>query len=299
MKRFKHIRLPFFLIVPVFILILAACGANNTASTSTPTTTYPTPSPTTAPGATVQTESVTVGGKTVTALANEKGWTLYYFTPDTATTSACTTAPCTTNWPAFISNGTPTSASKITGTFGTQTNANGSQGTFNGHPLYTYAKDTAAGQTNGEGVGGKWHVATTDLAAIAGGTVQTTTATVNGKSVTLLTNEKGWTLYYFTPDTATTSACTTAPCTTNWPALIANGTPTSTANLPGKLGTQTNANGSQVTYNGHPLYTYSGDTAAGQTNGEGVGGKWHVATVDLAELGGGNPAPAPTSSYNY
>jgi len=287
MKHFKHVGLPFSLIVPILVLILAACGtANNTASTSTPTTTYPTPTPTVTKGAVVQTESVAVGGQNVTALTNEKGWTLYYFTPDTATTSACTTAPCTTNWPAFISDGIPTSASKLTGKFDVQKNANGSQGTYNGHPLYTYAKDTAAGQTNGEGVGGKWHVATNDLAAIAG-----------GKSVTALTNEKGWTLYYFTPDTATTSACAAAPCTTNWPALIANSTPTG-ANLPGKLGTQTNANGSQVTYNGHPLYTYSGDTAAGQTNGEGVGGKWYVATTDLAVLGG-NAAPTPTSSYSY
>ena len=176
MKHFKHVGLPFSLIVPILVLILAACGtANNTASTSTPTTTYPTPTPTVTKGAVVQTESVAVGGQNVTALTNEKGWTLYYFTPDTATTSACAAAPCTTNWPALIANSTPTGAN-LPGKLGTQTNANGSQVTYNGHPLYTYSGDTAAGQTNGEGVGGKWYVATTDLAVLGGNAAPTPTS---------------------------------------------------------------------------------------------------------------------------
>jgi serine/threonine protein kinase len=110
--------------------------------------------------------------------------------------------------------------------------------------------------------------------------ISTASETVNGKSVTALTNEKGWTLYYFTPDTATTSNCT-GVCATAWPPLTSSGTPTSTTTLPGGLGLQTNTNGSQVTYNGHSLYTYFKDTGPAQTNGEGVGGKWHVATTDL------------------
>jgi predicted lipoprotein with Yx(FWY)xxD motif len=240
-----------------------------------------------------------VNGKSVTALTNDKGWTLYYFTDDTATTSACAATPCTTNWPPYLSNGIPTSASKLAGSFGVQTNANGSQATYNGHPLYTFAKDTGPGQTNGEGVNGKWHVVASDVVSIAGTTIKTTTETVEGKSVTALTNDKGWTLYYFTSDTATTSACTAAPCTTNWPPdLSSGGKPTSAANLPGKLDVQTNANGSQVTYNGHPLYTYAGDTGPGQTNGEGVSGKWYVATSNLAVLSTANPTPT-SSGYNY
>ena len=55
------------------------------------------------------------------------------------------------------------------------------------------------------------------------------------------------------------------------------------ASLPGVLGVVKNANGTQVTYNGHPLYTYSGDSAAGQTHGEGFAGKWFVATPVLAK----------------
>jgi predicted lipoprotein with Yx(FWY)xxD motif len=124
--------------------------------------------------------------------------------------------------------------------------------------------------------------------------VKTASATVQGKSVTLLTNAQGMTLYYFTADSATTSACT-GSCTQTWPPLLmtGSGTPTSATSLPGTLSVQTTANGSQVTYNGHLLYTYSGDTAPGQTNGEGLFGKWFVATTDLS---GGSSTP-PSSGY--
>jgi len=139
----------------------------------------------------------------------------------------------------------------------------------------------------------------TSAATTTGAVIHTTSETVSGNTVTALTNDKGWTLYYFAPDTATTSACATAPCTTNWPPLISQGTPTSKTDLPGTLGLQTNGNGSQVTYNGHDLYTYSGDTGPGQSNGEGAAsGKWHVATTDLTWLGGGS-TPTPTTKSNY
>src|SRR5438067_1354806 len=112
--------------------------------------------------------------------------------------------------------------------------------------------------------------------------VKTATATVTGKSETILTDAKGKTLYYFTPDTATTTACTSS-CAHNWPPLLVtgSGTPTSATTLSGKLSTQTTANGNQVEYNGHLLYTFAADSAPGQTNGEGVLGKWFVATPDL------------------
>src|SRR5262249_50194704 len=113
--------------------------------------------------------------------------------------------------------------------------------------------------------------------------INTATATVNGTSETILTNAQGMTLYYLNTDTTTTSACT-GGCATNWPPLTASGTPTSATTLSGKLTVVSNANGSQVQYNGHFLYTYAADTAPGQTKGEGVGNKWHVATPDLAQM---------------
>jgi predicted lipoprotein with Yx(FWY)xxD motif len=168
----KHSRFLFSLIVPVLVLILAACGSTSTTSTSSipSTTATPTPTQTTSSAAAViKTESVAVNGNNVTALTNDKGWTLYYFTPDTATTSNCATDACTTTWPPDTSKGTPTSSSSLSGKLDVQNNANGSQATYNGHDLYTYAPDGGPGQTKGEGVGGKWHVATNDLTEIAGG----------------------------------------------------------------------------------------------------------------------------------
>ena|SRR6266480_6065233 len=119
--------------------------------------------------------------------------------------------------------------------------------------------------------------------------IQTATVTVKGQSQTILTNAKGLTLYYFTPDSATQTACS-GSCAQTWPPLFfaGSGGPTSSTSLTGKLSVQMDANGNQVEYNGHLLYTFSGDTAPGQTNGEGLLGKWFVAIPNLAVQGGGS-----------
>ena len=129
--------------------------------------------------------------------------------------------------------------------------------------------------------------------------IKTSSATVNGKSVTILTNAQGMTLYYFKPDTATTTACT-GSCAKNWPPLVfsSSGSPTSAAALPGALSVVNDSNGQQVEYNGHMLYTFSGDTAPGQTHGEGIKGIWFVATTTLPAQGA--PQATPTKSgYGY
>ena len=115
-------------------------------------------------------------------------------------------------------------------------------------------------------------------------TVRTARAIVNGKATTILTNAQGRTLYYFTLDSASRAACTGA-CAQTWHPLLFRGTgkPTASTSLPGVLRVFKNANGNQVIYNGHPLYTFSGDSAAGQTHGEGLFGKWFVATPGLAK----------------
>lgn len=110
--------------------------------------------------------------------------------------------------------------------------------------------------------------------------IKTATITVGGKSETVLTNAQGLTLYYRTSDT-TSSVCS-GGCASAWPPVIAPSTPTAPTSLPGKLGLLNDANGSQVTYNGHPLYTYGGDSGPGQSNGQGFGGIWFVVTTGLA-----------------
>ena len=114
-------------------------------------------------------------------------------------------------------------------------------------------------------------------AAVSTGTVLKTT-TIGGTRV--LTNNKGLTLYSFAPDTPTTSKCY-GSCAAYWPPVI--GTASAGAGLPGKIGTIRRTNGSlQLTYNGHPLYTYIGDSAPGQNRGNNLnlnGGLWHEVTA--------------------
>lgn len=114
------------------------------------------------------------------------------------------------------------------------------------------------------------------------------TMTING--VAVVTNAKGLTLYSFAPDSSSTSRCNGA-CATIWPPV--KGPATAGAGVTGKLATITRADGSpQASYNGHPVYTYTGDSAPGQANGNGLnvnGGVWHVVPAS-----GAAAAPAPS-----
>jgi predicted lipoprotein with Yx(FWY)xxD motif len=125
----------------------------------------------------------------------------------------------------------------------------------------------AAGSAAGGGQGGQ---------AAAGSALKT--ATIGG--VTVLTNAQGLTLYWFAPDTSTKSVCN-GSCAGYWPPV--HGPLTAGPGVTGRLGTITRADGStQETYNGHPLYTYVGDSQPGQANGNNLnlnGGFWHEVPV--------------------
>jgi len=118
---------------------------------------------------------------------------------------------------------------------------------------------------------------TASPSAVAGGAVAIATGT--GSAGTYLTGVGGMTLYTFAKDSANTSACT-GKCATNWPPLIvpAGTSPTAGAGISGALTTFARADGSlQVAYGGKPLYYFANDQAAGDTNGQGVGGFWFIA----------------------
>jgi predicted lipoprotein with Yx(FWY)xxD motif len=122
--------------------------------------------------------------------------------------------------------------------------------------------------------------------------------TSNGKS--FLTDSSGRALYLWTPDTMTKSMCSGA-CATAWPPLTAKGAPTAgTGATASDLGTISRSDGTkQVTYAGHPLYYFAGDTAAGQTNGEGsngFGAPWYVVAPSGQQITSLSAAAAPASS---
>jgi len=104
--------------------------------------------------------------------------------------------------------------------------------------------------------------------------------TRNISDVTVLTDDEGYTLYWFGPDTATKSACQ-GSCARNWPPVT--GPAAWGPGVTGTIGAIVRPGGSlQATYNGHPLYTTTADTGPGQTKGDGVwsdGGEWHEVTV--------------------
>src|SRR5712692_11122149 len=134
-------------------------------------------------------------------------------------------------------------------------------------PSTTTASSTTTSSRYGKGYG---NGGTTPTASSSGQLIQTAMATVNGKAETILTTAQGMTLYYRTTDMPPTTVCS-GGCASAWPPLLVSGSspPKSATSLPGKLSVQTDANGTQVEYNGHPLYTFSGDTGPGQTTGEG------------------------------
>jgi predicted lipoprotein with Yx(FWY)xxD motif len=114
-------------------------------------------------------------------------------------------------------------------------------------------------------------------AAAAGG-VTLKTAEIGG--ITVLTDAKGRTLYLFARDTPSASACT-GSCAAYWPPVT--GDPMAGPGVTGRLGTIKRPGGAtQATYDGHPLYTYIGDSARGQANGNKLdlnGGYWYEVRV--------------------
>jgi predicted lipoprotein with Yx(FWY)xxD motif len=112
-----------------------------------------------------------------------------------------------------------------------------------------------------------------------GATTAGTLRTAEIGGVKVLTNAKGITLYSFAPDTATASRCY-GSCASYWPPVL--GKPAAGPGVTGTIGTITRSGGAiQATYDGHPLYTYIGDSGPGQDNGNKIdlnGGFWYDVT---------------------
>jgi predicted lipoprotein with Yx(FWY)xxD motif len=152
--------------VAVVGLIAAACGSSTPSAS--PTTTAASPAGTTAStSASASSQDVVNSASNAkigsSILVDSSGKTLYTFSADSAGMSACT-GPCATNWPPLtVASGiTPKGGTGTSGTFATITRSDGTlQVTVTGKPLYTFAGDSAAGDTNGQNLtvdGGTWTV---------------------------------------------------------------------------------------------------------------------------------------------
>ena len=147
---------------------------------------------------------------------------------------------------------------------------------------------TSAPATSAPAAGASSPASSAPASSASGSALSMTT--INGTAV--VTDSKGMTLYWFVPDTSSASKCT-GSCATYWPPVT--GPVTAGSGVTGMLGTITRPDGTaQATYDGHPLYTYAGDSASGQAKGNGLnvsGGLWWEMTVS-----GAKPATSTSTS---
>ena len=129
--------------------------------------------------------------------------------------------------------------------------------------------------------------------------------TTSGSAGAFLTDGSGRAVYLFAKDSMNSSACSGA-CAASWPPVTATGSVTAGAGATASdLGTITRSDGTkQVTYDGHPLYYYAGDSGPGSTTGQGsdsFGAKWWLvapsgASITTASVSSGGSAATPASS---
>jgi predicted lipoprotein with Yx(FWY)xxD motif len=138
-------------------LVTAACGSTSGRSATT--------SPAAGASNPASATTIAVGSSNLgDVLVDGQGRTVYLFGADRGTKSACFDA-CALNWPPLVASGTPTVGNgAATSLVGTATRSGGEQQVvYNGHPLYLFAGDQKAGDTNGQGVnafGGSWYALT-------------------------------------------------------------------------------------------------------------------------------------------
>ncbi|MFD3541845.1 SCO0930 family lipoprotein [Streptomyces sp. NPDC058662] len=250
--------------------------------------------------------AVTADEKLGPVVTDSAGLTLYRFDKDTADPSKSNCdGDCAKTWPVVAAGDATAAAGMDPALLGEVVRSDGSkQLTVAGWPAYRFAKDTRAGDVNGQGVGGVWFAFAPDgkkaakpAAGASGGAGAADTPDTPGaaqearpglsvvqdpKLGAHIVDGKGMTVYRFKPDTAwpMVSKCT-GDCLAKWPAVA----PVDKANTKGVTernylvldrpdGTK------QQTVDCWPVYTFTGDKNPGDTNGQGVGGTWYAVAPD-------------------
>jgi len=283
----------------VLALIVAACGTGDNAGAEDTTTT------TTA--ATTTTAMTTAGVSTAETplgevLVGPNGMTLYAFTVDDPGLSNCYDA-CAEAW-LPLSGDTPIADNLDATLFSTIERTDGTtQLVISDWPLYYFAGDTEPGDVNGQDVEGVWFVVDADGNLVGADEMSGDTTEGAGNASAddggygygapepsglqvaetelgpTLVDASGMTLYGFTQDTPTASACS-GSCADNWPPVPGDTKPP--ADLDGSLFTTiTRDDGStQLVFGDWPLYRFVGDTEPGDINGQGINEVWFVIAPD-------------------
>jgi len=205
-------------------------------------------------------------------LTDADGRTLYFFTLDTDGNSNCT-GGCLGNWPAFSDADVQVGEGLDASYFGSISHPDGgTQVTYKGWPLYYFANDAAAGDVNGENVGGRWFVAKPDY------DVMLAEQTLDGNSTRYLVDDWGNSLYRFANDNANESNCT-GGCLDNWPVFGGENLVIPSALTTGDFGSIGAGTSQQVTFETRPLYYFANDNARGEVNGHNVGSVWFLENI--------------------
>jgi len=289
-------------------LLLSACGqGSQIAGTATISAAAAVDATAAKPAA-----SVAETGSLGRVLVGANGHTLYAFTDDVDGTSTCFDA-CAAAWPAVtVDAGFTAPAGVDPALVSTVDRPDGSKQLKIGKwPLYFYAGDGAPGETNGQGVGGKWFAVGADGTLVkgpAGAAVQAPAAPAApapapapaaapaagpvvdlapvGNLGEVMVGANGHTLYAFTDDPEGQSTCFDA-CATAWPPLTVSADFTISDELQasGAKTIQRPDGSRQLVMGKWALYYYAGDNAPGDANGQGLNGKWFAidATCHLVK----------------
>lgn len=256
------------------LTLAAACGGSDGG--------YGNPSDPAGPPTESATLTIATDARLGRHLVDGNGRSLYYFANDVpagrtqAAVSSCN-ADCLPIWPIFDADGAVAQGIDAADVGRITRDDGRTQTTYQGFPLYYYAGDVAAGDTNGEGVDGIWFVVHDPGYSIA-------LLNKESESARYLTDGSGRALYSFSGDTVGTptaapiSACTGDACTTSWPVFEAGQVIVPSDLIASDFTVFTRTDGTQQSaYKGHPLYHFVGDTAPGQTNGRGIPGWQTIA----------------------
>jgi predicted lipoprotein with Yx(FWY)xxD motif len=284
---------------------LAACGDDAAplsapARSAAPTTVAAAPAsatPSTAPASTdaaVKISQTELGD----VLADPEGQTLYAFTNDVEAKSTCY-GTCAEAWPPVLVDADfVVSPGLDSGIFATTVRDDGSLQLVAGKfPLYLFAADAKPGDITGHGSGDVWFAVDTSGRLFTGAAGEAPAATSAPSTAppaaaplvavsetelgAVLVDGAGMTLYLFTPDEAGTPTCT-GGCAQAWPPVLVEGEIVAGEGIdPALLSTVEHPDGGQQLKIGKwPLYRFAGDTAPGDTEGQGSGGKWFVVGAD-------------------
>jgi predicted lipoprotein with Yx(FWY)xxD motif len=265
-------------------------GAGATASTGTGNGYGADGQSTTSPGDPAGALAVSDNPDLGKVLTDSSGLTHYRFDSDTADPpkSNCD-GTCATAWPPVPAGDATAGTGVDKAVLGEVTRADGTkQLTVGGWPVYRYAKDVNAGDVNGQGVGGKWYALAPTGKKAALSSLPGLSVRKDPKLGDIIVDKNGMTVYRFLKDKAwpkSVSNCTGA-CLEKWPAVGPVATNDTKGVLKKGLMGFTRPDGvKQMTVNCWPIYTFSGDKAPGDTNGQGVGGTWYAVSPEGKPVG--------------